>query len=107
MNDKRFQKKLEKKQKLFEQDKREKELVDEYADYIPEGPGKKISNIMLVVVVFAIVAYAVANFILQYFTGYEMSSTLTTCWYTFWGAEIFALAGIKVSKVWHEPSDDA
>jgi hypothetical protein len=28
-----------------------------------------------------------------------MSPTITTCWFTFWGTEIVALTGIKVSKV--------
>lgn len=60
---------------------------------------KKVSNIMLVVVCTMIILYAVANFILQYFTGTETSPTLTTAWFTFWGSELFCLAGIKVSKV--------
>lgn len=54
---------------------------------------------MLVVVVIAIVGYVVADFLLQYHTGVEVSPTITTCWFSFWGAEILALAGIKVSKV--------
>ncbi len=99
MSDKRFQKKLEKIKKRGEQYKQEKELKDMYAEYVPERKKKKVSNIMLVVVMIAIIAYAAANFVLQYFTSIEVSSTLTTCWFTFWGAEIFALAGIKISKV--------
>ena len=31
--------------------------------------------------------------------GMEISSTLTTCWYSFWGVEIAALSAIKVTKV--------
>ena len=60
---------------------------------------KKVSNIMLVIIIIAIVLYTVANFLLQYFAGIEVSPTLTTAWFTFWGAEIVALAGIKISKV--------
>ena len=99
MSDKRFQKKLDKIKKRGEQYKKEKELKDMYSDYVPERKKKKVSNIMLVVVMFAIVMYASANFALQYFTSVEVSPTLTTCWFAFWGTEIFALAGIKVSKV--------
>ena len=99
MSDKRFQKKLEKIKKRGEQYKAEKALMDEYAAYSPEKKKKKISNIILVIVMVAIILYAAADFALQYFTGIEVSPTLTTCWFTFWGAEILALAGIKISKV--------
>lgn len=54
---------------------------------------------MLVVVCIMILTYTAASFILQYNVGIEVSPTLTTAWFTFWGVELFALAGIKVSKV--------
>jgi uncharacterized membrane protein YwzB len=60
---------------------------------------KKVSNIMLVVVCVMIFLYTVASFILQYFTSVEISPTLTSAWFTFWAVELFALAGIRVSKV--------
>ena len=60
---------------------------------------KKVSNIMLVIVCIMIVLYAAADFALQYFTSVEVSPTLTTAWFTFWGGELFCLTGIKVSKV--------
>ena len=60
---------------------------------------KKVSNVMLVIIIVAIVAYTVANFWLQYAAGVEVSPTLTNAWFSFWGAEIVALAGIKISKV--------
>ena len=60
---------------------------------------KKVSNIMLVIIIIAIVLYTAATFLLQYFAGAEVSPTLTTAWFSFWGAEIVALAGIKISKV--------
>ena len=99
MSDKKFQKKLEKIRKQGERYKQEKELKDQYYEYLPDKKKKKVSNIMLVVVMFAIIVYAAANFALQYFTTVEVSPTLTTCWFTFWGTEIFALAGIKISKL--------
>ena len=60
---------------------------------------KKVSNLMLFVVCVMIILYAAASFALQYFAGAEISPTLTTAWFTFWGTEIVALAGIKISKV--------
>ena len=62
-------------------------------------PKKKVSNIMLVIVCAMIILYAASNFILQYFTSVEVSPTLTTAWFTFWGSEILALTGIKISKI--------
>lgn len=60
---------------------------------------KKVSNIMLAVACIMITLYAASDFALQYFTSTEVSPTLTTAWFTFWGSELFCLAGIRVSKV--------
>ena len=60
---------------------------------------KKTSNVMLVVVCLMIILYAIASFVLQFFTQIEISPTLTTAWFSFWGAEVISLAGIKISKV--------
>ena len=60
---------------------------------------KKVSNVMLVIVCIMIIAYAGASFALQYFADAEISPTLTTAWFAFWGTEIISLAGIKISKV--------
>lgn len=62
---------------------------------------KEVSKLMLFFIVIAIVVYTVADFVLQYFTSVEVSPTLTTCWFAFWGTEIVALAIIKTSKVKH------
>ncbi len=64
-----------------------------------EKPKKKTSNVMLVVVCLMIILYAIASFVLQFFTQVEISPTLTTAWFSFWGAEVISLAGIKISKV--------
>ena len=60
---------------------------------------KKVSNIMLVVVCTMIILYAIATFALQYFTSVEVSPTLTTAWFAFWGSEAGFLTCIKISKV--------
>ena len=54
-----------------------------------------------------IVLYAAANFALQYFTSVEVSPTLTTAWFTFWGSEIVALTSIKISKIFKGTDSDS
>ena len=104
MRDKLFRLKLNRIKKRGERWKQEKELRDIYADYIPEHKKRKISNIMLVVSVVAIICYVLADYILQYKTGYELSPTITPYYFAFWTGEIFLLAGIKVGKVIKGPS---
>ena len=65
-------------------------------------PKKKVSNIMLVIICTMIILYTVADFALQYFTSIEVSPTLTTAWFAFWGTELVALAAIKTTKVKHQ-----
>lgn len=54
---------------------------------------------MLVIACTMITLYAIADFVLQYFTSIEVSPTLTTAWFAFWGVELFNLMIIKTSKV--------
>ena len=105
MSDKRFQKKLARMKRRGEHWKQEKELCDAYAEYVPERKKKKVSNIMLVVVVIAIITYTAANFWLTYTTGTSMDSTITTCFYAFWSSEVLSLMGIKISKVIKNQND--
>ena len=110
MMSRKYRKELDKTKMLCEFYKQKADLLEEYKEYIPEAKPKRkkrVSNIMLVSIVTAIVGYTVASFILQYHTGVEMSSTLTTCWFSFWGVELCALAGIKISKVKHGNDDEA
>ena len=101
MTDKKFQRKLAKIKKQGERYKQEYELREAYAQYVPEKKTRKVSNIMLVIIVTAIVGYFVANLWLQYHMGIEISSTLTTCWFSFWGVELVAIAAIRTTKVKH------
>ena len=70
-------------------------------------PKRKVSNIMLVLICAMIIIYTVADFILQYFTSIEVSPTLTTAWFAFWGTEIIALTAIKTSKVKHHQDKES
>ena len=99
MNDKRFQKKLEKIRKNGERQKAKMELKAKYAEYYSHRRGAKVSNILLVIIVFAITVYTIASFWLTYVSGVLIDSTLTTCFYAFWGTELALLAGIKTSKI--------
>lgn len=62
----------------------------------------KVSNIMLVLICIMIISYTIANFVLQYYTSIEVSPTLTTAWFSFWGVELINLTVIKTSKVKHK-----
>ena len=106
MNEERFQRKLRKIKHDGKQYKQLKEAYDTYAEYMPEHKKRKVSNIMLVVSVIAIVGYVVADFILQYHVGVEISPTITSCWFVFWTSEIFILAGIKGVKVIKQHRDN-
>lgn len=67
---------------------------------------KKVSNIMLVIICTMIILYTIADFVLQYFVQVEVSPTLTTAWFAFWGTELIALAAIKTTKVKHGENKD-
>ena len=102
----RFKKKLKKIKRKGERQKIRYELEEKYAKYYPHKNGKKVSNIMLVIVVFSIIVYTTASFWLAYATGVSIDSTLTTCFYAFWTVEILSLAGIRISKVRKENSNE-
>ena len=65
----------------------------------------KTSTVMLVLICIMIILYTIANFVLQYFVQVEVSPTLTTAWFAFWGTELVALAAIKTSKLKHKQED--
>lgn len=106
MREKLFQMKLKRIERRGERQKQRYELEEKYAEYYPHKSGKKVSNVMLVVIVAAIVSYTVASFLLQYHTSTEISSTLTTLWFSFWTIEACAMAGIRISKVRKEHRND-
>lgn len=99
MREKLFKLKLKRRKRRYERYRREYLLNKAYEQYLPERKKRKVSNILLVVVVMAITIYTIASFWLTYVTGATIDPTLTTCFYAFWGSELFLLAGIKISKV--------
>jgi biotin transporter BioY len=105
MFDKLFQMKLKRIEKRGERQKARQELVDKYAQYYP-SKRRKVSNVMLAIIVVAVIAYTVASFWLAYVSGVSIDPTLTTCFYAFWSAEVCAMMGIKISKVRKEHTDE-
>ena len=99
MRDKLFRLKLRRRKRRYERYRREYLLNKAYEQYLPERKKRKVSNIMLVIIVIAIVGYVAVDFLLQYKIGTEISPTITTCWFVFWTSEVLALMGIKLSKV--------
>ena len=68
---------------------------------------RHFSDYIVAVSISAIALYTLAAVILQFCGFAEVSATLTTCWFSFWTAEIMALAAIKSGKVKHgEQKDD-
>ena len=55
--------------------------------------------------IFAVTAFTVAAFILQFKGFMEISTTLTGCWFAFWTVEIIALASIRNQKTKHEKKE--
>lgn len=56
----------------------------------------KFNKVIVSVSVIAIILYTVAAILLQRYTMMELSPTLTTCVYAFFGTELLGLAGIKI-----------
>ena len=105
MNADKFKRKMRQIKLEGEQYKRIKELKDSYAEYWPNRTNRKVSNVMLVTIIVAIVSYVIASLWIQYKTGMGIDSTLTTCWFGFWTVEIIALTTIKNNKTKHNSDD--
>lgn len=106
MYSKRFKRKLNRIRQQGERYKKEQAVRNAYAEYWPEHKKRKTSNIMLVASIIAIVGYVIADYILQYNVGIELSPTITPYWFAFWTSEVFLLAGIRISKVFKPESSN-
>lgn len=56
----------------------------------------KFNKLIVISSIAAIIAYTIAAIFVQIYTQTELSSTLTTCVYSFFGTELLGLAGIKI-----------
>lgn len=64
--------------------------------YLPFHIKLKFNKLIVLVSIVAIISYTVAAILLQKYTLVELSPTLTTCVYGFFGTELLGLAGIKI-----------
>lgn len=56
----------------------------------------KFNKLIVLLSIVAIIVYTIAAILLQKYTLVELSPTLTTCVYGFFGTELLGLAGIKI-----------
>lgn len=62
---------------------------------------KKIPYIkrLIPVIIAAILSYTIAGILLQAVCNVEISPTLTTAYFSFWGVELISIATIKTRKI--------
>ncbi len=56
----------------------------------------KFNKLIVIFCIVAIISYTVVAILLQKYTSMELSPTLTTCVFAFFGTELLGLAGIKI-----------
>lgn len=69
-------------------------------------PKKKVSNIMLAIIITLAILYTAGAFALEIFCGREISPTLTGAFFSFISVELASLAAIKSTKVRNNRDDD-
>lgn len=90
-------KELEDKQKIAEMKYEERKLKFQILKlYLPFHFNLKFNKIIVLLSIAAIILYTIAAILLQKYTMTELSPTLTTCVYGFFGTELLGLAGIKI-----------
>lgn len=90
-------KRLERKKKIAEMKHEERKIKWEIAKmYVPMKISIKFSKAIVFICILAIILYTIAAIVLQQNTSIEISPTLTTCFYAFFGTELLGLAGIKM-----------
>lgn len=92
-NMQRLRKKKELAEMRLEERKIKKEII---GLYLPFRLTLKFSKLIVLVCIIAIISYTVAAIMIQKYTMVEISPTLTTCVYAFFGTELLSLAGIKM-----------
>ncbi len=88
---------LEKRLLVAEMKREEREIRYEiFKLYIPFRFQFKFNKMIVMLSIVAIISYTIAAILLQKYTMAELSPTLTTCVYAFFGTELLGLAGIKI-----------
>lgn len=85
------------KYKIAKQKRNERRLKYEIIKMsIPFRITLKFNKLIVLLSIVAIISYTIAAILLQKYTLVELSPTLTTCVYGFFGTELLGLAGIKI-----------
>ena len=88
---------LERKKRIAEMKCEERKLkLEIFKLYFPFHIKPKFNKLIVTLSIVAIIAYTVAAILLQKYIMMELSPTLTTCVYAFFGTELLGLAGIKI-----------
>lgn len=88
---------LERKLQIAEMKHNERKLKYEIIKtYLPFRIMLKFNKLIVISSIAAIIAYTIAAIFVQIYTQTELSPTLTTCVYSFFGTELLGLAGIKI-----------
>ena len=88
---------LERKKRIAEMKCEERKLKLEILKLrFPFHIKPKFNKLIVTLSIVAIIAYTVAAILLQKYIMMELSPTLTTCVYAFFGTELIGLAGIKI-----------
>ncbi len=90
--------KLQRKKRIAEMKYEERKLKYEILKlYIPFlRIHLKFNKLIVLLCIVAIISYTIAAILLQMYTSMEISSTLTTCVYGFFGTELLGMAGIRI-----------
>lgn len=89
--------KLKRRKQLAEWKLEERQLKSEiFRLWLPFHFKPKFNKTIVALSIAAVTAYTVAAVLLQKYTMMELSPTLTTCVYAFFGTELIGLAGIKI-----------
>lgn len=90
-------KELAVKYKIAKQKRNERKLKYEIIKMsLPFRLTLKFNKLIVLLSIVVIISYTIAAILLQKYTMTELSPTLTTCVYGFFGTELLGLAGIKI-----------
>lgn len=88
---------LERKKRIAEMKCEERKLKLEILKLrFPFRIKPKFNKVIVSLSIVAIISYTIAAILLQKYIMMELSPTLTTCVYAFFGTELIGLAGIKI-----------
>lgn len=88
---------LDQRLRIAEMKREEWEIKCEiFKSYLPIRFKIKFNKLIVLLSIVAIISYTIAAILLQKYTMMELSPTLTTCVYAFFGTELLGLAGIKI-----------